>query len=195
MRIFIGLDIEYEIRRRITTFMEGVKGLAPDVRWVSPESLHVTLKFIGEAAPEKVEEIKAALHGLQAAPTEVAFSGAGFFPTARAARVFWIGIEADPHLAALARKIDDATRVLGIPSEQRPFSPHLTLARAGSGRPQRVLSDRPNPNFKRLQEKLQAMSPPDFGRMTAREFFLYESRLSPKGAQYTKLERFALESH
>lgn len=192
MRIFIALDIDEAIRGRIATFLEGVRGLAPEVRWVAPESLHLTLKFVGETAAETVEDIKRKLRAVQAPPIEVAFRDTGFFPTARAARVFWIGIEADANLAALAKQIDGELMMIGIPQEARAFSPHLTLARAGSGRPQRILSDRPNPNFRRLQERLATMPAPDFGRMTAREFFLYESKLSPKGAQYTKLDRFAL---
>ncbi len=88
--------------------------------------------------------------------------------------------------------MDRALEPLGIEREQRAFSPHLTLARSGSGRPQRGKGDRPNRLFAVLQERLARMPPPDFGTMSAREFFLYLSKLSPQGAQYTKLERFAL---
>jgi 2'-5' RNA ligase len=125
-------------------------------------------------------------------PTEITFSGTGFFPTPKSARVFWIGIEAGPELAALAAAVDTATSALGIESEKRAFAPHLTLARTGSGRPQRMASDRRNSSFQRLQEKLAGRPAPAFGTMRPREFFLYESKLSPKGAQYTKLESFPL---
>ena len=84
---------------------------------------------------------------------------------------------------------------LGIPKEDRAFSPHLTLAR-GAGRsasPRRSKSDAPNRTFQRLQEKLAALPTPEFGTMTAREFFLYQSQLSPKGSKYTKLARFDLK--
>lgn len=192
MRLFVALDIEPEIRQRLATFLDGVRGLAPEVRWVSVESLHLTLKFIGET--EKLDAIRQALAAVRGRATEVAFRGTGFFPTPRAPRVFWIGIEADAHLAPLAAAVEAALEPLGVERERREFSPHLTLARTGSGRPQRMAGDRPNSSFKRLQDKLAAMPPPDFGRMTAREFFLYQSKLSPKGAQYTRLERFALQS-
>ena len=85
---------------------------------------------------------------------------------------------------------------LGIPREDRPFSPHLTLARAGAGRrsgaPQWHKGDGPNPTFAVLEKRLAAMGKLDFGRMTAHEFILYQSQLSPGGSKYTKLQRFPL---
>jgi RNA 2',3'-cyclic 3'-phosphodiesterase len=194
MRLFIALDIDDAIRQRIARFMEGVQGFAPDARWVNPESLHVTLKFIGEQPEPAVEQIKLALGTVSAATAEIQFRGYGFFPTAKSARVFWVGMEAGPALASLAAAIDDKTAALGIPKEMRAFSPHLTLARGagGSGSPRWRKGDGPNRMFQRLQERLAGMPAPEFGTMTGREFFLYQSRLSPKGSQYTKLAGFAL---
>jgi len=107
--------------------------------------------------------------------------------------VFWIGIEAGPQLAALARVVDESLFALGIPKEEHAFSPHLTLARrGGSGSPHWRRSDAPNQSFQRLQEKLAAIPAPEFGTMTAREFFLYQSQLMRGGSQYTKIARFGL---
>ncbi|HME34097.1 MAG TPA: RNA 2',3'-cyclic phosphodiesterase [Candidatus Sulfotelmatobacter sp.] len=195
MRLFIALDIDDAIRARIARFVEGVSGFAPDARWVRPESLHVTLKFIGEQPESAVEAIKQALSSMQASGSEIHCRGYGFFPTAKSPRVFWIGLEAGPQLAALAALIDDKMASLGIQREDRAFSPHLTLARGagGSGSPRRNKADQPNRIFQRLQEKLAALPAPEFGTMTAREFFLYQSQLSPKGSKYTKLARFDLQ--
>jgi 2'-5' RNA ligase len=195
MRLFIALDIDDAIRDRITRFVEGVTGFAPDARWAKPESLHVTLKFVGEQPDPAVEQIKQSLSAIQSSAAEIHFRGYGFFPTAKSPRVFWIGMEAGPQLAALAASIDDKMSSLGIPKEDRAFSPHLTLARraGGSGSPRPSKSDAPNRIFHRLQEKLAARPTPEFGTMTAREFFLYQSQLSPKGSKYTKLARFVLE--
>jgi 2'-5' RNA ligase len=126
---------------------------------------------------------------------EIRFSGSGFFPTAKAPRVFWIGIQAGPELVKLATSIDSALAELQIPPEDRAFSPHLTLARGGggSGSPKWRKGDSPNSTFAALQKRLAAMSDLDFGTMTAREFFLYQSQLSPKGSKYTKLQRFPLQ--
>ena len=156
-----------------------------------PESLHLTLKFIGEQKPDRVEAIQERLRGVQGAAVEIRFAGYGFFPTAKAPRVFWIGIEAGPELAELAANIDAAVAELGIPREDRPFSPHLTLARggSGSGSPRWRKGDGPSLTFAVLEKRLAAMSALDFGTMTAREFYLYQSQLSPGGAKYTKLER------
>jgi 2'-5' RNA ligase len=174
--------------------MEGVSGFAPEARWVRPESLHVTLKFIGEKPIETVEEIKRVLSNIRSESIEVAFRSYGFFPTAKAARVFWVGIESGPHLATLAKAVDEATFALGVAKEDHPFTPHLTLARGGgrSGSPRWRKGDTPNKNFQRLQEKLAALPTPDFGNMTAHEFFLYQSQLAPGGSRYTKIARIAL---
>lgn len=197
MRLFIALDIDDAIRERIARFVDGVSGLAPDARWAKPESLHVTLKFIGEQPQAAVQQIKYALSTIAASPAEIHFRGYGFFPTAKSARVFWIGLEAGPQLAALATAIDEQMASLGIPKEDRAFSPHLTLARGrgGSGSPRRNNADRQNRTFHLLQEKLAALTAPapEFGTMTAREFFLYQSHLSPKGSKYTKLAGFDLK--
>lgn len=192
MRLFVALDINDAIRQRLSTFLDGVRGFAPDVNWARPENLHLTLKFIGEQPAERLDAIRASLASLPTAvaPIEISFRNYGFFPTAKSPRVFWVGIETGEALAALAKSVDVALNRVDVREETRAFSPHLTLARSGSGRPQRSPGDRPNKKFQRLQEKLAAMSPPDFGTMTAREFFLFESKLSSAGARYTKLERF-----
>jgi len=195
MRIFVALDIDDAVRERIQRFLEGVRGFAPDARWVRSESLHITMKFVGEKPAEAVEEIKLVLPAIKAGAVEITFRGYGFFPTPKAARVFWVGIESVPQLPALATAVDTATAALGIPKEEHAFSPHLTLARggAGSGAPRWRKGDGPNKSFQRLQEKLAAMPAPEFGTMTGREFFLYESQLSRGGSRHTKIARFALQ--
>jgi len=194
MRLFVALDIDDEIRNRIARFLEGVRGFAPDARWARPESLHITLKFIGEQPEREVEKIKTALGSIAESQFEVNFRGYGFFPTARAPRVFWIGSEGGTKLTSLAAAIDSNLVQLGIPKEDHAFNAHLTLARAGrgSGSPRQQKGDGPNSIFQRLQEKLAARPTPEFGTMTAREFFLYRSQLSSAGSTYTKLAGFAL---
>jgi RNA 2',3'-cyclic 3'-phosphodiesterase len=194
MRIFIALDLDDSIRERIDRFMEGVRGFAPDARWVRHESLHITLKFIGEKPAETIDDIKRALAAVDVARFALSLKGYGFFPTTKSARVFWVGIESGPELVELAKSVDQMTSALGIAKEDRPFSPHLTLARAGgnSGAPGWRKGDTPNRNFQVLLEKLSRLPAPEFGTMTAREFFLYQSQLMRGGSRYTKLERFVL---
>ncbi|HST13147.1 MAG TPA: RNA 2',3'-cyclic phosphodiesterase [Terriglobales bacterium] len=194
MRLFIALDISDEIRQRIGRFVEGVSGFASEARWGQLESIHITLKFIGEQPSESIPTLQHQLGEVHVPPFPLTFSGFGFFPTPKSARVFWIGIQAGPELQQLASKIDGATAQIGIPKEDRVFSPHLTLARksGGSGAPRRQKDDGPNRAFQRLQEKLATMPSPEFGTMTAREFFLYQSQLSRAGSRYTKLHGFPL---
>jgi len=192
------MDIDEEIRGRMAGFVREVRGFAPEVRWVAAESWHVTLKFIGEKPDAAVGEIEKALGGISAAGFEISFRGYGFFPTMKAARVFWLGIEADEGLAALARAVDEKLSAIGIAKEERGFSPHLTLARggarigSGSGAPSRRSGDRVNQKFAKLQERLSERPALEFGTMAGREFFLYRSQLSPKGSRYSKIARFGL---
>ncbi|MGB8987257.1 MAG: RNA 2',3'-cyclic phosphodiesterase [Candidatus Sulfotelmatobacter sp.] len=193
MRLFVALDIDDNIRNRIARFLDGIRGLAPDARWVRPESLHVTLKFIGEQSETQVEAIKRTLKEIDAEHFELNFRGYGFFPSARAPRVFWVGIDEDAKLTSLAASVDSKLIELNIQEEQHAYNAHLTLGRiGGSASPRREKSDRPNRNFQHLQKKLSALPTPEFGTMTAREFFLYQSLLSPSGSKYTKLAGFSL---
>jgi 2'-5' RNA ligase len=194
MRIFIALDIDDPIRQRIERYMGGVSAFAPDARWIRPKSMHVTLKFVGEKPNKVVEEIKQTLSSVTGSTMELTFRGYGFFPTPKAARVFWVGIDAGPQLPALARSVDEALVRLGIPKEDHGFSPHLTLARGGrgSGSPRWNKGDGPSQTFEKLQQKLAGLPSPEFGTMAAREFFLYESQLGRGGSVYTKIARFEL---
>ena len=193
MRLFLALDIDSSIRQRIARLVEGVREFAPEARWVRPESLHITLKFIGERQAEWAEELKESLTNVRAPAFELSFRGYGFFPTPKAARVFWMGIAAGAELVQLASAVDDVCATLGISKEEHAFSPHLTLARGGrSGSPRRQKLDKSNTKFQRLQDKLAAMNALEFGTMTAREFFLFESKLSGGGSLYTKVARFGL---
>ena len=195
MRIFVALDLDPAIRERIQKFVEEIRTTVPDARWISGEFLHVTLKFIGEQPDAAISQIEASLRSIQAEPFPVSFNGTGFFPTPRAARVFWIRIQAEDGLTRLAKTIDESLARIGLPKEDRAFSPHLTLARArgGSGTPGRRTDDKSNRQFATLLEFLATYPAPDFGTMSAREFFLYRSQLSSKGSQYTKIARFELQ--
>ena len=197
MRLFVALDIDDAIRERIRGFVNDLRALAPNVRWVSPESLHITLKFIGEQPEPMVSAIEAALARVSAPSMRISFSGCGFFPNAKSSRVFWIGVDGAAKLTQLAKHIEDALAARGIEQEKRGFSPHLTLARAsgGSGAPGRQKGDSPNQSFAAVQERLAEIPSPEFGTMTAREFFLYQSHLSSQGSRYTKMARFVLSAY
>lgn len=193
MRLFVALDIDDTIRSGIVRLLDGVRNFAPEARWVRPESLHVTLKFIGEKSEEDIGRIIQHLKGISAEPIELQFHGYGFFPGARAPRIFWIGCEGGAKLTSLAATVDDRLAQLGLPKEEHAFNAHLTLARSGGSGHRRHQSGDGH-GLQRLQEKLAALPAPDFGTITAREFFLYRSQPGPGGSKYTKLERFSLRS-
>jgi len=190
MRLFVALDIDSEIRKRIGEFRSQMRTFAPDVRWVGPETFHVTLQFLGET--EKLDEIRGALQQVKSAGVSMAFRGTGFFPNPKSPRVFWIGIESNEHLQKLANSIGAALKPLGFERDAGPYKPHLTLARAGSGRPKPVRGEQCAPGLLAVRAKLESLAPVEFGRMTTREFCLYESKLSPTGAQYAKMARYSL---
>jgi 2'-5' RNA ligase len=190
MRLFVALDIDAEIRERIASFRNQMRALAPQVRWVGSETFHVTLQFLGET--RKVDEIRRALEEVETESVQLAFRGAGFFPSPKAPRVFWVGIESDQRLQILAESVANATRPLGFERDSGPYTPHLTLARSGSGRPRPVPGERSALGFERVRDELAKLPAPDFGTMTAHDFFLYESHLSPAGAHYEKRASYRL---
>jgi 2'-5' RNA ligase len=188
MRLFIALDIDEAIQQRLDDYIRTLQPRLPGVRFVRSSNYHITLKFLGEvASPLAVRE---RLRELRSTAFDIAVRGVGFFPNAHAPRVFWAGIQS-AHVGELARAVDQALGALGFRSESE-FHPHLTLARNGSGRPRPVRGERAPDAFAQLCKIVASSTAPEFGTMTAREFFLYESRLSPSGPSYIKLESFTL---
>jgi RNA 2',3'-cyclic 3'-phosphodiesterase len=189
IRLFVALEIPDEIRNRFADLIAQLKPKCPAAKWVRPESLHVTLKFIGQAREEKLSVIKSSLATIHSPrPIDMHFGGLGFFPSEKHPRVFWCGAEISPNAAPLAAEIDRALETLGIPLETREFKPHLTLARLNS-------EDRHPPS--RSQECLVAITAAagqsaskSFGATRTSEFHLFESKLKPSGAEYICLQTF-----
>ena len=184
MRAFVAIDLAEDVRLALAREQARLKGVcAPnrDIRWTRPEGLHLTLKFLGSIETERVQAVIAALQELESSDSfKVEVRGFGFFPDARRPRVFWVGLEAPSALSELAARVETALEPLGVERENRPFKPHLTLARF----------DRPLvPSA--LTTALNESSVESFGSFEVTEFFLFESRLRPGGAEYFKLARFA----
>ena len=185
MRVFVAMEVPEEVKGKIREFVtkmerecQGARG----ARWARVEGMHVTLKFVGEASTEKVEEIKKELANVRsAAAVEMNFRGVGFFPNAKHPRVFWTGIEATPNLAEMAAEIETRLEKIGISREGRAFRPHLTLAR--------FKSEEGLPKLREAIEKAGAM---EFGDTSCGEFHLYESKLMRGGAVYARLATFSL---
>jgi 2'-5' RNA ligase len=180
MRLFVGLDLPAEVVRNLERLTDELRPAAK-IQWRPPANLHVTTKFIGQWPEDRLPELEAALAAVpRRQPVPVTIRRVGFFPNPHSPRVFWCGIEA-PGLDSLAAETDRATSSLGIESEKRAFSPHLTLARIK----ERI-------DLQPLREKIAALPSLDFGHYEARSFFLYLSQPGPKGSVYTKLREFPL---
>jgi 2'-5' RNA ligase len=182
VRLFLALDIPEIVRDSLTHLSRQLREICPAARWVRVEGAHLTLKFIGEAPPDRADDISSALHGLPAAgPIELHFAGLGFFPDSRRPRVFWAGIEAGDALRALAASIELRLEPLGFPREARDFHPHITLARFDSPK-----------GLDPLRAAVEKLAVPEFGRALAVEFHLYRSVLKRGGAEYTRLASYPI---
>jgi RNA 2',3'-cyclic 3'-phosphodiesterase len=181
MRLFTAIDIPDDVLGNLTALLDRL-GPAARIKWSPPANLHITTKFIGEWPEERLPELKRALAGIAPRPPiAIRIRQVGFFPNPHSPRVFWAGIEAPAGLTSLARETDQATAALGVASEQRVFSPHLTLARIREPVP-----------LQKLQEAIAGLDSLDFGSFEAGRFYLYQSRLQPGSSVYTKLSEFPL---
>jgi 2'-5' RNA ligase len=180
VRLFVALDLPEAVRTALAELITKLKPKSRAARWVPPENLHITLKFIGYVGNEKLSAIQSALSSIRAAhPVALQFRGMGFFPNERRPRVFWCGIADSPNLAELAANIDQALAPLGIEAETRPFKPHLTLARFKS-----------DEGVREVVRAATDMKSTDFGAATETNFHLYESLLKSTGAQYNRVASF-----
>jgi RNA 2',3'-cyclic 3'-phosphodiesterase len=133
MRLFVGVDLPGDVKNALSALMERLRAEAPDAKWVPRDNLHLTMSFLGEVdearAPEIVDALTEAAAG-EPGPIDTALEGAGAFPSPRRARVLWVGLrDPDGRLAALARTVAAGLEPLGFPTEKRPWTSHLTIAR------------------------------------------------------------------
>ncbi|MDF2720738.1 MAG: 2-5 ligase [Paenibacillus sp.] len=135
-RLFVAIPVPAELKGSVGTMLSGLKRQLPFKRWVHPDDLHITLQFIGEVAPESQPAIEAALERIAArfSPFTLQLTGAGTFGAPQSPRVLWakIGGQLQP-LRALAADVEGQLADLGYEPENRPYSPHVTLARQYSG--------------------------------------------------------------
>lgn len=180
MRLFCAVELPPAAHQRLERGIGELRRSLPAARWVRPEGIHITLKFLGEQPAALVDalepEARAALAGC--GPVEVALGGGGFVPGLRRARVAWLGGLA-PGLDRWAAALEDAAAACGVAREERPFSLHLTLARL----------DRPWPQAD-AQRFLTVVGGWELEPFTAREVVLFESQLGPGGARYTARRRW-----
>lgn len=185
MRSFVAVEMSEACRRALQGAIEGLKPLAPGVRWVQPDSLHLTLKFIGDLAeadlPRTIERLEAVAAG--SGPFTMGVSGMSGFPPHGTPRVVHVALqEPTGTLMALQKAVEDAiVEDLGVEREDRPFTAHVTLGRTKDRR-----------GCPTMDELSAAVRDQDFGRVAVDSFILMRSELRPGGAVYSPVHRFAL---
>jgi 2'-5' RNA ligase len=183
IRAFIALDLSAQVLNGLDQACRMLKQQLPDspVRWVVTKNIHLTLKFLGDVSEINLTALFEMLNreGERHAPFEVRVGGLGAFPSLHRPRVIWIGVAAPPELAILQRCIDQESGRLGYQSEERDFSPHLTLGRvARSSSPDAVNS---------LGDALARLKIGELGTCRIDGIHFYRSDLNPHGSVYTKL--------
>jgi 2'-5' RNA ligase len=185
MRLFVALDIPEAVRKNLAGMRRDFPSSGSQLRWVSPQNFHVTLKFIGSVPPEKLPPIIEVLRRVSVVdPVQLRIRGVGWAVHSKAGVMLWALIEDSKSLAALATAIDQQLSPLGFTPEDRTFLPHLTLVRASR--------DLPASSQTALYELAEQHKQYDFGSVTPEEFHLMESSTLPTGAIYSKVQSFPL---
>ena len=178
MRLFVGIAIPPEIGERLWALTGGV----PGARWLPAEAYHLTLRFIGEAGRAEAEELDELLAATAPAGFELSLAGVGYFGTASRPRVIWAGVDPSLPLHQLARKVDRAVRRAELPREERPFNPHVTIARLHDASLVSVMAF--------VQQKSLFRAPP----FTVDHFTLFESRQGSGAPAYIPLADYPLST-
>jgi len=186
LRTFIAINVPPAVLDTIARIQNRFKSLGLHASWVKPGNIHLTLKFLGDTDPDRIPGIQITLTETLAslARFQLSLDSVGVFPDTNNPRVLWLGLkDREGALETLQTGIEKALEQIGFPREQRPFSPHVTLARIKSPK-----------GKKELKSELDALNrqgitphPFDVG-----EIQLYESQLTPKGSIYTVLANFKL---
>jgi 2'-5' RNA ligase len=189
LRTFIAIDLGPELRANLGDLQDRLRGELGrgSVRWVQPQGIHLTLKFLGDTSPGQLDEIEQALARAAATvePFTISAGGVGCFPNTRQPRVVWVGLEElSGALPRLRNAVESEVSPLGFPSEKRPFQPHLTL-----GRVQRGAS---SADVRRVGQVVAATTTGALGEVVVSAVSFIKSDLLPTGAVYTTLSEAGL---
>ena len=181
IRSFIAFDIEsVSVLENITRMQKVLAETGADLKFVEPQNIHITLRFLGNITPKMVDEIHERMQKIQFIPFDVKLQGVGAFPNLRYPRVVWAGIrEGANQLRGIFDQLEPQLRGLGFAPDSKGFSPHLTIARVKSGRNKAELA-------KCLQENVNL----EFGIVKANCLRLKRSDLTPKGPIYSTLREY-----
>jgi len=179
MRTFIAIDISDEIRDALRQIQSHLKYAGADVKWVEPQNIHLTLKFLGEIDEKKAEEVKSVLDaiGKGFGAFDITIKDIGAFPKIEFPRVVWVGLDKGAEESKrLAQSVEEGLSKIGFQKEERPFAAHLTVGRVKS-----LL------NKDKLKAKIKDCQPPTGSPHRISSVILFQSKLTPNGPIYTKL--------
>ena len=183
IRTFIALELPEELKKSLGRFLSGLRERAPGVKWVRPESIHLTLKFLGDIGADAVPAVGGALESASRGAGAFSFEAAGIgaFPNSRNPKVVWAGMRIDDRLREFQQLLDAALAGIGIAREERPFAPHVTLGRLRDGRAR-----------KSVAELIERHGAERFGRFTADRLVFFKSELKPAGPVHEPLKIITL---
>jgi 2'-5' RNA ligase len=177
MRLFIGIPLAEGVVGALAALTERLKAPGDGLRWPGAEGWHITLQFLGKTSEEQYKCVAAGLRGIHKARFAIQLEPPGFFDRAG---VFFVGVRLSPELEQLQQRVVTATQPCGFVVEDRPYHPHITLARVKGGRAPLTA----------LKSRVRAGA--GFSSFVAKEFLLYESFPDPGGSRYEVRERFGL---
>lgn len=186
MRTFIAIELPKETKDTLAKLQERLKAAGADVKWVKPDHIHLTLKFLGEVNDKKLDKIKSVLADVakENPAFQIEINSAGAFPNLSSPRVIWVGADkGDNETKKIAAELEEKiAREAGIPKEKRPFSSHITLGRVRS-----------NTNREKLTQEIQKIgdTSPIF---SVSKIILFKSTLTPNGPIYEALKEASLKT-
>ena len=184
-RLFIAIDLSPDVRRWLEKARSVLEPGMPAgaVRWVDPQGIHITLKFLGEVAVNRIDGVRAAMGQAVSgvSPFLLTVEGLGCFPNTARPRVVWAGVRAEPKLIGIQKRLEDILSATGFPRERRAFSPHLTLGRVKDGANENQLQ--------RIGAAVESARMETPAGMEAGGLCLFRSILRPSGAEYSVLYR------
>ena len=185
IRTFFAIDISEAARDRLAEAQRRMADPAAKVKWVAPELLHVTMKFLGDVADDCLAEVceAGARAAAEAQPFDFAVRRVVCVPPGgRQLRMIWVGVEYEPGtMDRLAERLENAMEPLGFPREKRKFHPHITLARVKFAEDPSV-----------LRAHAAEFAETDFGTTRADQLVAYSSKLTPAGPIYAPLAKAPL---
>jgi 2'-5' RNA ligase len=181
IRVFLAVELSSNIQEKLFALEQQLKGILPSINWVRPESIHLTLKFLGYVEPSVVSQLLSALEpiGEKHEPFSVDVQGLGVFPQVKHPRIFWVGLTGNTQaLQDLEFEIEAVLEPLGFPPEEKTYHPHLTLARI----------KRENAKIGSALIQTRALeSDQHLGTLNVDGLTLFQSDLDSSGAKYTSL--------